>query len=59
MEEEEVEFLKTGQHIFNTIDEIEPGRYCRPRSQRFESIDAVRFGQGAHEELFQMTIRSA
>lgn len=49
-------FSETEQHIFKTIDEIELGRYCRPRSQRFESINAVRFGQGAHEELFQMTV---
>ena len=44
------------QRVFHTIDQIEPGFYYRPRSQRLECIDAVRLSQGAYYELFQMTV---
>ena len=58
-----VQFSRVEQHVFHTIDQIKPGFYYRPRSQRLESIDAIRLSQeaydekkGAFHELFQMTV---
>ena len=57
-------FSQMEQHIFHTMGEIkpeinlepEPDLYYRPRSQTFESIDALCVRQGDYDELFQMTV---
>ncbi|CAG8500197.1 1494_t:CDS:2, partial [Ambispora leptoticha] len=38
--------------VFNDINKIEEGRYCKPRQRNFTSIDAV----VAPDTLFQMTV---
>ena len=60
---ENVVFSPVERRVFHTIDQIKPGFYYRPRSQRLESIDAIRLSQrayhesqGAYHELFQMTV---
>ena len=49
-------FSPVEQRVFHTIDQIKPGFYYRPRSQRLESVVAIRLSQGAYHELFQMTV---
>ena len=53
-----VKFSPVEQHVFHTIDQIKPGFYYRPRSQRLESIDAIRLSlsKEVYHELFQMTV---
>lgn len=51
-----VKFLKTEAQTFRRVDEIQPGYYSRPLSATFESIDAIRTGEGGFDELFKMTV---
>ena len=55
---ENVVFSPGEQRVFHNIDQIKPGFYYRPRSQRLESIDAIRLSlsKEVYHELFQMTV---